>query len=74
VLDQVGHECSPRQVTDIQTVLEDTGARDEVERLTLELTHQGVSAVTGGKQRGELVPHAADVLAEFAVVLCDRTS
>jgi geranylgeranyl diphosphate synthase, type I len=74
VLDQVGHECSPQQVSDIQTVLEDTGARDEVERLTLELTHQGVSAVTGGKQRGELVPHAADVLAEFAVVLCDRTS
>ena len=74
VLDHVGHECSPQQVADIQTVLEETGARSEVERLTLELTHQGVSAITRAKARGELDPHAADVLAEFAVILCDRTS
>jgi len=72
VLDQVGHPCTAEQIAAIQTVLEDTGARAEVEHLTVELTHEGVEAVTGpdtGLER-----RAVEVLAEFAVVLCDRSS
>lgn len=72
VLDLVGHPCDEGQVAAVQQVLEDTGARQEVEHLTLELTHRGVDAVTA---RGSgLEPGAVEVLAEFAVVLCDRTS
>lgn len=70
VLAHVGRHCDAERVAAIQQVLEETGARAEVEHLCAELTHRGVDAVS--RPGHGLESHTAAVLADFATVLCDR--